>query len=106
MLPGEMPGGFFMRATINLLALAIIFAGSAPAAPAIHKCGAEKNQLEVEYESIRLSLGRLLTFPFIVERVKNVGLQLIGAHFKITDGTVSVLDPQDQEFKLLGDTPL
>jgi carbonic anhydrase len=75
-------------------------------APAIHKCGAEKNQLEVEYESIRLSLGRLLTFPFIVERVKNVGLQLIGAHFKITDGTVSVLDPQDQEFKLLGDTPL
>jgi len=72
-------------------------------APAIHKCGGKTHQLDVEYESIRLSLGRLLTFPFIVERVKNSGLQLIGAHFKITDGTVSVLDPLDQDFKLLDD---
>ena len=71
--------------------------------PAIHKCGGKTHQLDVEYESIRLSLGRLLTFPFIVERVQKSGLQLIGAHFKITDGTVSVLDPQDQNFKLLDD---
>lgn len=73
--------------------------------PAIHKCGGNRDQLAVEYESIRLSLERLRTFPFVVERVKTAGLQLIGAHFKITDGTLSVLDPVDQTFKLVDDAP-
>lgn len=71
--------------------------------PAIHKCGGGSDQIAVEYESIRLSVARLLTFPFIVERVKESGLQLIGAHFKISDGTLSVLDPETQEFKLVDD---
>ncbi|GAA0537516.1 carbonic anhydrase [Rhizomicrobium palustre] len=66
--------------------------------PAIHKCGCEHGQLPVEYESIRLSLGRLMTFPFIAERVEKKGLQLLGAHFKISDGTLSVLDNKTGEF--------
>lgn len=70
--------------------------------PAIHKCGGGNDALAVEYESVRLSVQRLLTFPFIAERVKN-GLQLIGAHFKISDGTLAMLDPEDQTFKLVNE---
>ncbi|GAA0586778.1 carbonic anhydrase [Rhizomicrobium electricum] len=71
--------------------------------PAIHTCSGG-DPLAVECESIRLSLGRLMTFPFIAERVENGTLQLIGAHFKISDGTLSMLDPADQVFKRVGDT--
>ena len=70
-------------------------------APAIQKCGCGTDQLAVEYESIRLSLGRLLTFPFVVEGIGKNGLQLAGAHFKISDGTLSILDPLKQEFRLV-----
>lgn len=73
--------------------------------PAIHKCGCERDALAVEYESIRLSLGRLQTFPFIVERVRQFGLQLAGAHFKISDGTLSILDPESQKFQLVDEAP-
>jgi carbonic anhydrase len=69
--------------------------------PAIHKGSCSHDSLEVEYESIRLSIQRLMTFPFIAERVAQAGLQLIGAHFKINDGTLSVLDPQTQQFQLV-----
>lgn len=70
-------------------------------APAIHNCSG--GQLEVEQESIRLSLGRLMTFPFVAERVEAGHLALIGAHFKISDGTLSLLDPADQTFKPVGE---
>jgi carbonic anhydrase len=73
--------------------------------PAIHRGGCDKDHLAVEYESIRLSLGRLMTFPFIAERVRQAGLQLVGAHFKISDGTLSVLDPQGEKFHLIDEAP-
>lgn len=60
--------------------------------------GGGKDQLGVEHESIRLSLERLKTFPFIAERVDAGALQLIGVHFKISDGTLWVLDPGDRRF--------
>ena len=72
--------------------------------PAIHKCGGGSNQAAVEYESIRLSLQRLLTFPFIAERVAAGTLELLGAHFKISDGTLSLLDPATQTFNLVEET--
>jgi len=71
--------------------------------PAIHTCGAHGDRLAVEYESIRLSLDRLMTFPFVAESVTRDGLQLIGAHFKISDGTLSVFDPQAGVFKQADD---
>ena len=71
--------------------------------PAIKKCGCGQDQIAVERESIRLSLGRLMTFPFIAERVERSGLQLIGAHFKISDGTLWLIDPKTQEFMLVED---
>jgi carbonic anhydrase len=72
-------------------------------APAIHKCGGG-DHMQVEYESIRLSLGRLMTFPFVAERVGAGTLKLYGAHFRITDGTLSLLDEQSDTFKRVGDT--
>lgn len=69
--------------------------------PAVHS----GDHLAVEYESIRLSLARLMTFSFIAERVRQNGLQLIGAHFKISDGTLSVLDPQTEKFELVNEAP-
>lgn len=71
--------------------------------PAIHKCGGGSDQIAVEYESIRLSLQRLMTFPFIAERVAASKLELLGAHFKISDGTLSLLDPATQNFTLVDD---
>ncbi|MDE2162935.1 MAG: carbonic anhydrase [Alphaproteobacteria bacterium] len=71
--------------------------------PAIHACGHGRDHIAVEQESVRLSVQRLLTFPFIVERMEKDGLQLIGAHFKISDGTLSVLDLPTQEFKQVAD---
>jgi carbonic anhydrase len=71
--------------------------------PAVHTCGHGTGHIAVEQESVRLSVQRLLTFPFIAERVEKDGLQLIGAHFKISDGTLSVLDPQTQEFERVVD---
>ncbi len=73
--------------------------------PALHTCDHDGDHLAVEYESIRLSLGRLMTFPFIAERVREKGLQLIGAHFKISDGTVSMLDPQTEKFQRISEAP-
>jgi carbonic anhydrase len=69
-------------------------------APAVDKCGG-RNRLDVEYESVRLSLERLMTFPFVADRVQHGGLQLMGAHFKISDGTLSVLDRQGRQFQLV-----
>jgi carbonic anhydrase len=66
--------------------------------PAISRCGSNEDHTAVEYESIRLSLGRLMTFPFIAERMKQGELELAGAYFRISDGTLSVLDPQWRHF--------
>ncbi len=72
--------------------------------PAVHACGHGHGHIAVEQESVKLSVQRLLTFPFIAERVQKDGLQLIGAHFKISDGTLSVLDSADQTFKRVEDS--
>jgi carbonic anhydrase len=65
--------------------------------PAIACCGG-KDAIAVEQESVRLSLERLATFPFIAERAAAGALTLVGAHFRISDGILSVLDPQDGHF--------
>jgi carbonic anhydrase len=57
----------------------------------------------LERECVRLSLERLLTFPFIDERVKAGTLGLIGAHFGIADGQLELLDPNSGEFVAVTD---
>lgn len=46
----------------------------------------------LEQEGVRLSLTRLMEFPFIAERVKNGELELNGARFGIADGELELLD--------------
>lgn len=59
----------------------------------------EATQSAVEYASIRVSLDRLMTFPFVAEAVAAGQLQLSGALFSIFDGRLDVLDRQSGEFR-------
>jgi carbonic anhydrase len=58
----------------------------------IHDHGAR--HIEMERDAVRLSLERLMTFPFVAERVRAGSLALHGARFGIADGRLEVLDGQ------------
>jgi carbonic anhydrase len=47
----------------------------------------------MERAGVRLSLARLMEFPFVAERVRDGRLTLHGARFGIADGKLEVLDP-------------
>lgn len=68
--------------------------------PAVARCSHHGHdaQTELERETIRLSLERLMTFPFIAERVAQRRLTLDGARFGIADGALEVLDPATKRF--------
>jgi carbonic anhydrase len=52
----------------------------------------------MERDSIRLSLERLMTFPFVAERVASGALTLEGARFGIADGKLEMLDAKSGQF--------
>ena len=54
--------------------------------------------IEMERDAVRLSLERLMTFPFVAERVRAGALALYGARFAIAGGRLEVLDPQSNMF--------
>ena len=54
--------------------------------------------VEMERDAVRLSLERLMTFPFVAERVGSGALSLYGARFGIADGQLEVLEPQSGNF--------
>lgn len=58
-------------------------------------------QTALERESVRLSLGRLMTFPFVAEAVGEGRLSLEGARFDIADGSLEVLDRATGTFRLV-----
>ncbi len=68
--------------------------------PALAHCAEHKGdrQKAVERESIRLSLERLQSFPFVGEAIRSRGLALHGAWFGIADGVLEVLDPATGKF--------
>jgi len=70
-------------------------------APAVARCGHNdgSRQFAVEREAVRLSLERLMTFPFVAERVRDGHLRLEGARFGIADGRLEVLDRASGEFR-------
>jgi carbonic anhydrase len=73
--------------------------------PAIARCGhAYDKQTAVELECVRLSLERLMTFPFVAERVRSGDLSLRGARFGIADGKLDILDPMTGAFAPVSDT--
>jgi len=59
---------------------------------ALARAGVQDLQLECEYETIKLSLDNLSTFPWIASRIAAGTLRLSGAHFDILSGVLSVLD--------------
>ncbi len=58
---------------------------------------------ELEFESIRVSLENLMTFPFVAERVKAGKLSLVGAHYGIADGILQLYDAATDTFAPLPD---
>jgi carbonic anhydrase len=68
--------------------------------PAVARCAhtGHEAQTALERETIKLSLERLMTFPFVAERVRNGELKLHGARFGIADGALEVLDPVSGQF--------
>ena len=70
----------------------------APARDEVRASGHANGQLALEYAAIRLSLGNLLTFPFVKARVDTGELTLWGAHFAIADGLLRVMDPATGTF--------
>ncbi len=57
-----------------------------------HLHDSDARHLAMERDCIRLSLERLMTFPFIAERVEAGTLTLDGARFGIADGRLELLD--------------
>jgi carbonic anhydrase len=55
----------------------------------------------LEKEAVRVSLGNLMTFPFVRERVEDGRLQLHGLWKDIRDGGLEALDPETGSFRPL-----
>jgi carbonic anhydrase len=50
-------------------------------------------QLACEYETVRISLVNLMTFPWLAARVHDGALRLHGAHFDVRHGALHLLHP-------------
>jgi carbonic anhydrase len=53
----------------------------------------------LEYESIRVTLENLATFPFIRDAIRDRGLKLVGARYGVADGGLELLEPESGGFK-------
>jgi carbonic anhydrase len=52
----------------------------------------------LEYESIRVTLENLRTFPFVQQAMENRGLKLVGARYGVADGGLELMDPKTGAF--------
>lgn len=55
-------------------------------------------KIALEYESIRVTLENLLTFPFVNQAVETRGLKLVGARYGVADGILELMDPETGAF--------
>ena len=62
------------------------------------KPGEPEPHAALEYESIRVTLENLRTFPFVRQAIENRGLKLAGARYGVADGGLEVLDPETGAF--------
>lgn len=60
------------------------------------------NQTALERESIKLSIARLMTYPFVADAVAARALAIEGARFDIAEGQLEVLDHVSGAFINLG----
>jgi carbonic anhydrase len=56
-------------------------------------------QLLLEEENIRLGLSRLMTYPFIRQRIESGEMALHGWHFSVADGILMRLNPETDCFE-------
>jgi carbonic anhydrase len=54
---------------------------------------------EMEYQSVKVSLANLRTFPWIAARESDGRLSLHGCHFSIADGRLHMLDEAEDSFR-------
>ena len=54
---------------------------------------------DMEQEAVKVSLANLRTFPWIAEREKNGSLKLVGAHFAIAGGCLTIFDEAEDAFR-------
>jgi carbonic anhydrase len=54
---------------------------------------------QLEYESIRVTLENLRTFPFVAEAIEKRGLNLIGARYGVADGGLELLNTVTGQFE-------
>lgn len=80
--PPEMHAGTFMGAWIDLL----------EEAKARLPQGIENRERALERESVRLSLERLASFPFVAQALHDKRLTLVGGVFGVADGALEILD--------------
>jgi carbonic anhydrase len=80
----------FLRSWIDLLAPAVARAGQAVDEASRH--------IALERDAVRLSMERLMTYPFIAERVKKGQLEINGARFGIADGKLELFDSKSGAF--------
>jgi carbonic anhydrase len=52
----------------------------------------------LEYESIRVTLENLKTFPFVRSAIEDRGLKLAGARYGVADGGLELMDPETGRF--------
>jgi carbonic anhydrase len=52
----------------------------------------------LEYESIRVTLENLATFPFVADAIRDRDLKLAGARYGVADGGLELLDPATGAF--------
>lgn len=66
--------------------------------PAAEKCR-DRDQPDFERETVKLSLERLMSFPFIAERVNAKSVSLVGMRFGIADGKLELLNAASGKFE-------
>lgn len=67
--------------------------------PAKERLGGECcTPVALEYESIRVTLENLKTFPFVRKAMEERGLKLAGARYGVADGGLELLDPATGAF--------
>ena len=81
----------FLRSWVDLLK---------PAVDRLPKNAHDAHTL-LEQDGVRLSLERLMDFPFVAERVNAGRLELNGARFGIADGKLELLDRKTGAFSVL-----
>ncbi|MGD0142112.1 MAG: carbonic anhydrase [Rhizomicrobium sp.] len=80
----------FLRSWIDLLA---------PAVGRAQQSTDEKDHgVELERNTVRLSMERLMSYPFVAERIRAGSLEINGARFGIGDGILEVFDPATNAF--------